>query len=249
MADRKIFISADMEGIAQARRWGDVDKGKKSYAKFAKIQSREVAEIIAGFGRGKFVVRDAHCTGKNIMPGILPGGVKILSGWEGENEFCTMSGLDAGGFDCAILHGYHAAAGTKLSPLAHSYNFGAIKEIRLNGKIAGETTFGIYSAAYLGVPVALVAGDSGACAEAKSVNSKIIVCETKNFSKGELPDPGEVLKKLRACCARAAKGGVKVALPKLFDLGIVFTKKGMAPIAFKTNDFREILKALRQAMK
>jgi len=262
---KKVFISTDMEGIAESRAKAHVDKRTKIYTKFARIQSLELAEIINAIGTGaRFVIRDAHSTAENVLPELLPDGdIKLLSAWRNTNEFGMMSGLDKS-FDFAILHGYHAAAGTKLSPLAHTFDSSAFSEIRLNNRIAGEVTFALYKAAYIGTPVAMITGDFGAIKEAQSISPNIITVQTKKFPNNILP-----AKKVRELIARAAPRAarmpadkLKIELPKSFVLHISYIKPYDAlsqsqrvpgvrlisknTIEYKTDDFGTLLKTLRR---
>ena len=82
----KVYISADMEGITGVTHWDEVDQHKPSYLKFQKQMSLEVAAACKGAKKGgatEIWVKDAHDSGRNILPEYLPGGVKLIGGWSG----------------------------------------------------------------------------------------------------------------------------------------------------------------------
>lgn len=224
----KVYISTDMEGIAGVREKSDVRPGKRNYRKFAKIQTEELSMICQLLGKGATVtIRDAHSEGTNVLPQKLPRNAQLIQNFNGD-IWNMMSGLEKGGYDFAILHGYHAKGGCLGNPLAHSFSSRKINHFMLNGEYIGETGFAVYKAAYLGTPVCYVTGDSDAIAEANQLNKNIIGTETKRFMKNEviiLPQ-NEVLEQIGADLPKAAeafendKAKFMVELPKEFDLRI-----------------------------
>ena len=70
-----VYISADMEGITGVANWEEVDHNKPAYAQFQKQMSFEVAAACEGAiaaGAKKIMVKDAHYSGRNIIPSYLP---------------------------------------------------------------------------------------------------------------------------------------------------------------------------------
>ena len=267
----KVFIATDMEGIALVRRWCDVDIRDSSHAKFARVQSLELLSIIDGLGPADFSIRDAHDTGANLLPELFPDNVKLLLKWRGISEFGMLSSLDKS-FDFCVLHGFHAAAGTELSTLAHTFHVGRVKEIRLNGRVVGETTFALYTSAYIGVPVVMVSGDSGAVGEATYINPNIVTVVAKTCRDGKVWDmltERKVRNLLELSSARAAERfkaaphDFKITLPMEFALSITYTQPRRASVVsrrlqkfprvtqvsedsveYKSKDFPELLRML-----
>ena len=67
----KVYISADMEGITGVTHWDEVDQHKNPYPKFQKQMSLEVAAACIGAKKGgatEVWVKDAHASGRNILP-------------------------------------------------------------------------------------------------------------------------------------------------------------------------------------
>ncbi|MCL2369539.1 MAG: M55 family metallopeptidase [Alphaproteobacteria bacterium] len=268
---KKVFISTDMEGIALARRWGDVNPETKAHAKFAMIQTLELLEIIKGIeavhGKCKFVIRDAHWSGTNLLTKMFPKNVAVLSHWRGADELGMMAGLD-NSFDFAILHGYHAAGGSGLSPLEHTWRSDFFQKVIVNKKIYGETSDGMYKAAYFNVPVIMITGDSGAIAEAKSIYPNIITIETKRFESGtpvymlRQQKVRELLRQGTSLAASIHPRDFKIQLPNEFVLHFSYVDAHQAllqpqkimgvkqissdTVEYKTNNFGLFLKTLRK---
>ena len=180
---QSIYISSDIEGCALTTDWNECNEKYAIYQVFRTIMSIEAATIITSAKKtSKILLRDAHGNGKNILNKFLPRNTQLIQGWNKEPTN-MMRGIDYKKFDFAVLHGYHAAAGTKLSPLAHTFSSRNLGKFTLNGKIVGETTFSVYTAAYFDVPVIYVCGDYGAIIEAQSINPNIIGTITKKFNK------------------------------------------------------------------
>jgi D-amino peptidase len=74
-----------------------------------------------------------------------------------------MQGLDES-FDACLFISYHGSVGAPAG-LSHTYNPRAVIEARIDGLITGEAGINALVAAHYGVPVVLVTGDDGACAE------------------------------------------------------------------------------------
>src|SRR3954452_21738711 len=64
--------------------------------------------------------------------------------------------------------------------LSHTYNPGAVMEVRLDGRVVGEAGINTLVAAHFGVPVVLITGDQTACAEARDVVPEVEAAVVKN---------------------------------------------------------------------
>lgn len=175
----KVFISADLEGVAGIAAWDETEKGSGAYPYFADQMTKEVVAACTGAnlaGAKEIMVKDAHDTGRNINPALLPENVKLIRGWTG-HPFSMVQGLDES-FDAVAFIGYHSAGGTNDNPLAHTMDSSALNYVKLNGELLSEFRLHAYIAAYLGVPVAFLSGDQDICAEAKRVNDNIATVAT-----------------------------------------------------------------------
>lgn len=261
----KVFISADLEGVAGIAAWDETDKGSSVYPYFAEQMTKEVIAVCTGAnlaGAKEIVVKDAHETGRNIDPRQLPENVKLIRGWTG-HPFAMVQGLDES-FDAVAFIGYHSGGGTNANPLAHTMNSSSINYVKLNGEILSEFRLHAYIAAYLGVPVALLSGDQGICAEAKKLNANIATVATFEGlgSATKSIHPKRAAELIKAGMQEVLIGDLslnKIDLPEKFSLEISYNFHGHAysksfypgtkqispkSITFETNDYFEIVRAI-----
>ena len=126
----KVYISADMEGITGVTHWNEVDPEKPNYAQFQKRMTGEVVSACRGAldaGAKKIMVKDAHYTGRNILPEDLPEEVELIRGWSG-HPYSMVQELDET-FDALMMVGYHSRAGSGGNPLSHTMSSGKIERI------------------------------------------------------------------------------------------------------------------------
>src|SRR6187399_857694 len=116
----KVFISADIEGVAGITSPDEANPDHRDVAYFQDQMTREVKAACDGAiaaGAKEIWVKDAHWTGRNIDTRKLPECVRMIRGWSG-HPFSMMAELDKT-FDAAVMIGYHARAGSAGNPLAH----------------------------------------------------------------------------------------------------------------------------------
>lgn len=174
----KVYISADIEGVAGISSWSEQTEADSWYQYFAEQMSREVAaacEVALEFADEVFV-RDAHATARNMNPKLFPKGVKFVRNWSGDPRH-MMDGIDET-CDCCFMIGYHGAAGSDSNPLAHTMSSRRIFEMRLNGERMSECYLNELIANYYGVPLVLLAGDKGLCEEAQAKNPDLEIAIT-----------------------------------------------------------------------
>lgn len=173
MKSRKFFISADIEGITDVTSWSETEKGQDGYEEAAHQMTLEVAAACrAILEAGHCVtVRDGHETARNIEHRLLPKGTRLMRGWAGDAG-SMLAGLDSS-YAGVLYIGYHAPAGSNGSPLAHTVDKDAIKEIRIDGKLASEFTMNNLFAQSVGVPSLFVSGDETICRMAEQEVSGI----------------------------------------------------------------------------
>jgi D-amino peptidase len=160
---KKLFLSADIEGTCGIADWKETELENPQGAYFRAQMTREVAAACeAAFDAGidEVLVKDAHSTGRNIDPSLLPEKVKILRSWTRDPQV-MMAGLEPG-FDGTIFTGYHSAAGSDGNPLAHTMNGGNVW-VKINGVPASEFLINSYTSISLGVPVLFLSGDEALC--------------------------------------------------------------------------------------
>jgi D-amino peptidase len=163
----KVFLSTDMEGTAGVVDWSQVRGPATEYEYYrAQLQAEVNAAIDGALAAGgtEFLVNDSHSTMQNLRPDELHGRASYLSGKH--KPMYMMEGLDAS-FDAAMFISYHGSAGATSSVLHHTYNPRAIAEVRLNGRIAGESGVNALVALAYGVPVVLISGDQVTIDEAQ----------------------------------------------------------------------------------
>ena len=166
----KVFISADIEGVACVV---SVEDGKLEGVEYERAREWMTGEVNAAVegafesGATEVVVADSHGHMRNIMAEKLHEDVLLVRG--SPRPGTMMEGLDES-FDAAFLIGYHAMAGTPKGVLAHTYLGSGIYAIRLNGFTVGEPGFNTALAGHYNVPVALVAGDDTVKAEVQEFN-------------------------------------------------------------------------------
>lgn len=220
----KVFISVDIEGITGVTSWSETTLGNSDYSQFAEQMTKETVAACEGaisMGAKEIFVKDAHDSARNIDITKLPRCAKLSRGWTNTPD-SMVAGLDET-FDAAIFIGYHSAAGTDGSPLAHTMNLGN-NYIKVNGKKASEFVINSYLAADYGVPVVFVSGDEMLCDKAKEFNPGIETLAVKEGLGGatvsinpdlacDLIKEGVIngLKRIESC---------KIAIPEKFEVEI-----------------------------
>jgi D-amino peptidase len=154
----KVFISADMEGVAGIVDWAQCLATGEDYALGRDLLIGEVNAAIDGAvaaGATEILVNDSHSLMRNLPPERLGGEASYLSGRFKPRYM--MEGLDET-FQAAVFLGYHAAIATP-GVLSHTYNPRAIADVRLCGATTGEAGLNALVAQHFRVPVAAITGD------------------------------------------------------------------------------------------
>jgi D-amino peptidase len=265
----KIFISADIEGVAGIMRWDEAQRTSPTYHPFREQMNREVAAACEGAlaaGAEEILVKDAHGGANNLAGDKLPRPTQLIRGWSG-HPFGMVQDLEAR-HTAALFVGYHARAGAGGNPLAHSFSSRKVAEIRLNGEPASEYLIHAHAAGLVGVPVVFVSGDATLCEEIKTQNPAVVTYATKS---GEGPSqksvhPEESVEAIRDATERALRGDLAAALlppPEYSRLEIRYKEHAEAyrtsfypgakqvdphTIALESESFFEILRALMFAV-
>ena len=213
MQNKRLYISADIEGIA-----GVVTKEQTALGGFEYQQAREwmTNEVVAAceaafdFGFEEIVISDSHGNAQNLLIDRLPKKTQVIRGWP--RPLCMMEGIEQGSFDAALLLGYHPGATDLGGVLAHTLSSAGISSIKLNGQMASETVISAATAAHFNVPIVMVSGDDAYAEHALSVFGDIEVAAVKSACSFTST---RTLRPVDACALIQKK--VKAALHRLDD--------------------------------
>jgi D-amino peptidase len=165
----KVYISADMEGLAGVVTQEQLGPGGFEYQRFREIMTAEVLAAIEGAraaGATEILVSDSHGNGQNLLIELLPEDVRVIRSWP--RPLGMMEGIDAT-FDAVIFVGYHAGATNPEGVRAHTFSSANYADVRLNGRSVAESVFNAAVAGHFGVPVVLITGDDATVAELEAV--------------------------------------------------------------------------------
>ncbi|MEM6415627.1 MAG: M55 family metallopeptidase [Pseudomonadota bacterium] len=177
----KIYISADIEGVA-----GVVSPAQTVVAGFEYDNARKwmTGEVIAACegaheaGAEEIIVSDSHGNGQSLLIDLLPDYVRVVRNWP--RPLQMMQGVETEGVAGAFLLGYHTGHHHSEGVLAHTTSGLLYTELRLNGRLASETTISAAIAAHFGIPTIFASGDDAYIRHAKEeLGSDIAVVETK----------------------------------------------------------------------
>lgn len=234
--EKKLYLSADIEGTCGIAHWDETGKGKLGYDAFARQMTLEVAAACEGAFAGgacSVLIKDAHDSGRNILPELLPEGVEIFRGW-GRDPFSMMSELDAS-YAGVLFTGYHSAVGWAGNPLSHTMNTQNIS-VKINGTVASEMLINTYTAAMFGVPVLMVTGDAMLCAFMKTLNPSVhTVAVNRGVGNGCVSiHPALATRRIRETAQKAVAEGLAhperfaIALPTAFEVEVSYKEHYLA---------------------
>lgn len=260
----KIFISADIEGITGATHWDETDKKHSDFEDFQDQMTAEVnAACVAAIDSGvtEIWIKDAHASGRNLVPSKLPELVKLIRGWSG-HPFGMVQEIDET-FDALFMIGYHSRAGSDANPLAHTMT-GRATTIKINEQYASEFLLHAYTSAIVGVPLVFITGDEGICAEAQELIPNIITVPVmKGVGNSTISiHPSVTLEKIRTGVKDALDRDLSecmITLPSEFQVEILYAahrdayrasfypgveKLDSHRIKFETKDYFEVIRLL-----
>ena len=231
----KVYISADMEGITGVTHWDEVDHKKPAvYSQFQERMTKEVAAVCDGAleaGAKEIWVKDAHYSGRNILPEYLPKSVKLIRGWSG-HPYSMVQELDDS-FDGLRMVGYASRAGSGGNPLAHTLSGSKIERMILNNREASEFLLHGTVAAKYSVPLAFLSGDVGLCEEVAKVSPNTHTHATmlgvgdSTISMNPKESRVQIKEKVTASLNRNMTSCIW-ALPKRFEITIHYLKHAAA---------------------
>lgn len=174
----KVYISMDAEGISGIYKLAQVMPGHKEYDWARTMMANDVNAAAEGAfraGAEQVIVNDAHNGGDNLLIDQLDERIDLISG--GIRPLGMAQGCDLGA-DVALLIGYHRRKGAK-GVISHSYAYGSMMELWINGKLASEHDLVGYCIGAHGVPVVFLSGDDLVIEDAKESIPGIYTAETK----------------------------------------------------------------------
>jgi D-amino peptidase len=210
---KKVYISADMEGISGIVGDDQVSAEGAEYGRSRKLMAEDVNAAIRGAlagGATEIVVNDSHGSQRNVLPEDLDPTARLIS--HSFKRFGMMEGLDET-FDAVLFVGYHAKADTPGGLFAHTGS-GVLRDLQIDGRSVGEGGMNTMLAAWYGVPVVLVTGDDVAVAQVKEVATAargVVVKRAINVRAAELRSLRESRKEIEAAAREAVAGAKKIA--------------------------------------
>ncbi len=224
----RVFISADIEGIATTTLWEQATKGGYGYEAACRQMSLEVRAACEGAiaaGADYIRVKDAHGSGTNILPELLPRQAELTRASCG-SPWSMVYGVEDGSFDAAMFVGYHSAAGRTGNPLSHTETTSTVF-VKLNGVKCSEFHLYSWACALAGTPSVLLCGDRMLVADSLNLHPKLVGVPVKFGFGGSTTGlhPEEACARIREGAEAALKqdlSGALCALPERFEFEICF---------------------------
>jgi D-amino peptidase len=151
-----------------------------------------------------------------------------------------MEGLDSS-FDGICFVGYHGSIGAERAVLSHTYNPGAIWEVRINGDIVGESAINALVATHYSVPIIFVSGDEVTVQEAQSIApnaEKVVVKQSLGRFAAAHIHPTVACEMLQSGASRAVSNLKKMHPP-------VFSRPVSLEVTFLFADMAEMAPGVR----
>lgn len=261
----KLYLSADIEGIAGASHWDEASKGGDGYEELRELMTRQVVAACEGAteaGATEILIKDAHGSARNLILKMLPENVRIIRGWSG-SQMEMVQELDAS-FAGLMMIGWHACAGSAANPLAHTLTR-KYSRILINGQPASEMSIYATMAGKFNVPLVFISGDEEICAQASALTDCISCPVSKGVGASSISlSPAWAEKEIRSGVQRAIaflkSGRMRpLALPPRFKVEVSFINPADAyghswypnaalsddhTVVFETTDFIEAKKFL-----
>lgn len=165
----KVFISADMEGVAGAVTGDQLGPTGFEYAKFREFMTNEVLAAVEGAraaGATEILVADSHGNGENLLIEKFPKDIAIVRSWPRPHGM--MQGIDES-FDAAVFVGYHTSTTNRDGVRAHTLSSANLADVRLNGISVPEAGLNAAIAGHFNVPIVAVSGDDAVVKEVQSI--------------------------------------------------------------------------------
>ncbi len=233
---KRVYISADLEGVAGVVHAEHTHRDGREHDAARKLMTAEVNAAVEGAlagGATEVVVNDAHGGSMNILPEELHSKALLITG--APKPLSMMEGIQQGDhYHCAMFVGYHSAMGRR-GVLSHTYSGSVVREVRVNGRMMGESGINALVAGHFRVPVTLVTGDHRACQEAEKLLPGILTAPVKE-AIGRYAASGMHPERARGLIKEKAKQAMGVSLQpfkleKPLRLELSFLNSGQAEAA------------------
>lgn len=233
----KVFISADIEGVAGIVSPLQTTPGLGEYELGRRLMTYEVNAAIEGAieaGADEIVVCDGHMNRQNLLPDLLHERARLVRGVRSGLQ--QMQGLDST-FDAVFVTGQHASAGTQNAVLDHTWVGASVLNIRMNGRVMNETCLNSVIADTHGVPTVLVTGDEATIDQTKDYLADIegvVVKKSYSRYRAESVHPNVARRLIREGAANALNrlGTVRRRpRPTTLEMEIDFLRTDMADAA------------------
>jgi D-amino peptidase len=204
----KLFISADIEGISGVAT-GQQLKTPSEYQRFRKLMTQDVNAAIEGAysgGATEVVVADGHGNMSNIFIEDLDTRATLVQG--SNRVMCQLEGLNDS-FDAILFVGHHGReGGSERTVISHTLAGICVNEMKINGKVVGETEMNAMVAGDFNIPTIFISGDDAYVAEVKEILPDVEAAVVKRgidrFS-AELIHPEKAQKLIREKVEAAVK--------------------------------------------
>ena len=232
----KLFLSTDFEGVSGIVAWEQIIEGNSEYEQGRRLLTNEVNAVISGAlegGAKEFVINDSHHYMHNLHPQELLGKATLITGKH--KPMYMMEGLDSS-FDGICFVGYHGSIGAQQAVLSHTYNPGAIWEVRINGDVVGESAINALVATHYNVPIILISGDEATVQEAQNIApnaEKVIVKQSLGRFAAAHIHPTVACEMLQKGASRAVRHVKEMHSP-------VFTRPVSLEVTFLVADMAEM---------
>lgn len=207
-AGPKIYISADMEGLAGVVTDEQLGPDGFEYERFRRFMTEEVLAAIDGAraaGAGEILVSDSHGNGQNLLIEMLPDDIEVVRSWP--RPLVMMEGIDET-FDGVIFIGYHAGTTNPDGVRAHTMSSALVADVRINDVSVPEAGINAAIAGHFGVPVIMMSGDDAIAREAQAIIGDIetaVVKQAISFHAARTMTPAAAKRLIRETAERAVQ--------------------------------------------
>lgn len=231
----KIFISADIEGITGVAT-GQQLRNNGEYQRFRKMMTQDVNAAIEGAftgGATQVLVADGHGNMSNILIEELDQRARLIQG--SNRVMCQLEGLDES-FDGIMFVGHHGReGGSERTPINHTLAGICVNEMKINGKIVGETEMNAMVAGDFNVPAIFISGDDAYVAEVQAtlpqVEAAVVKRGIDRFAADMLPPKvaHQLIREKAEVAVKRAKGisPLKVDGPVTFEIEFKSTSQAL----------------------
>ncbi len=262
----RLFISADIEGVAGIVSKEQAGPSGFEYAAARELMTNEVLAVVRGAqaaGVTECVICDSHGNGLSILADRMPEGASLVRSWP--RPLLMMQGIEVGDYIGAMLIGYHAGAADSAGTMSHTMSSRDIRSLKINGREADEAFISAATAGQFGVPLLMISGDDvfiGKNGPVLAPVEHVVTKRSLGMFSAMSPSPATVCAELEAAATRAVKarqsarifkqdGPVEVELTLVDRLAVevlaflpMFRRVAANTITFQVDDMTALNRAL-----